>query len=535
MTDETRPESTPPAPEPDGEASGPEAKDDSLDSWFRPTEKGERPETAASPSPSADAAPTEVRKVDDGDQSGAADEGERAESAAAADRGDSPDGDDGKVEPKAPTSPANDRTQVIPAAPAARASERTQVIPAGPAKPASESPKPVDSEAEKEIWSPAPGPQPQYQAAAPKAAPAVQAAQQSSWQAPPTPKREQAQPVQREQTRPYQPYQQPVQAQAGMRQRETPGSHASILPPRGHDDYDDFDSYSFADGAAAGRPRGRARRALLATGGVVVLAIVVLAALAFTGKVKVFGIGAKPVPTVGFSPTASDAGSAATQTGTAFLTDWENGNLKAAANITDDPTTALAQLTAYKTDLKVSGLTLMPGTASAQGWMTFNVTAQVGAPASAWSYSSGMATYSKNVDSYTRWFVKWQPNLLFTALQNGQKLALTAIPPTADKVVDASGTEITSANAPSLNGIVKALKTAAPPTSGTPGQEVDVVKADGTVVSKVAKISDPVSTGAVKTTIDLAMMQLDLDQPSGEELPRGNGAESRIRTGYAQA
>jgi cell division protein FtsI/penicillin-binding protein 2 len=114
-----------------------------------------------------------------------------------------------------------------------------------------------------------------------------------------------------------------------------------------------------------------------------------------------------------------------------------------------------------------------------------------------------MATYSKDIDGYTRWFVKWQPNLLFTALKNGQKLALTAIPPTADKVVDASGTEITSANAPSLNGIVKALKAAAPPASGTPGQEVDVVKTDGTVVSKVAKISDPVSTGAVKTTIDL--------------------------------
>jgi len=81
--------------------------------------------------------------------------------------------------------------------------------------------------------------------------------------------------------------------------------------------------------------------------------------------------------------------------------------------------------------------------------MTFNVTAQVGSPASAWTYSSGLAAYSSVVGGYTRWFVKWQPSLLFTSLKTGEKLGLGSIPATANKVVDRNGTEITSANAPS--------------------------------------------------------------------------------------
>lgn len=359
---------------------------------------------------------------------------------------------------------------------------------------------------EGESWSPAPGPQPQYRE--------PQSQQRHEpWQP------QQYQSMEHEPSEPeaaqhqQAPYQR-RQGQAGLRQRpyqeqtqpyEAPGGVASILPPRGHADYDDdFDNYSFADGAEGRQPpRGRRRRALLASGGVFLLIVAVAAALLFSGKVHAFGIGAKPVPTVGFSPSGSDAGSDATQTGTAFLTAWENGSLKAAANITDNQSAALAALTAYKTDLKVSGLTLMPGTASAQGWMTFNVTAQVGTPSSAWSYSSGLATYSTTINGYTRWFVKWQPNLMFTSLKSGQKLALGAIPPVADKVVDKNGTLITSANAPSLSGIVNALKKNAPPAAGTPGQQVQIVNADGSFVSKVVKLTDPVSTGSVKTTIDL--------------------------------
>lgn len=316
--------------------------------------------------------------------------------------------------------------------------------------------------------------------------PAQSSYQQSSYQ--------QAQPFQ--QTSQYEP-------PPYMKQRPTgrPTGRSSTLPVgSSYDGYDDFDNYDAPPGE---RPPSRARRALLATAGVLVLVVAVAAALAFSGKIHVLGIGAKPVPTVGFSPSGTDAGSDATQTGTAFLTDWQNGSLQTAANITDNPSAALAQLTAYKKDLKVSGLTLEPGSASAQGWMTFSVTAQVGAPSSAWSYSSGLAAYSANVDGYTRWFVKWQPSVLFTSLKTGQKLALGLIPPTADKVTDSNGTEITSANAPSLTGIVSALKKAAPDVAGTPGQQIQIQNADGSVASTVDKVSAPVATSALKTTIDL--------------------------------
>lgn len=284
----------------------------------------------------------------------------------------------------------------------------------------------------------------------------------------------------------------------------TPPGQAPILPVRGRPGYDDeFDEYDYDDtpgGARTGRRRGR--RGLLVGSGVAVV-VAVIAALVLTGNITVPGLSAKPVPTVGFSPSGSDAGSDTTQTGTAFLTDWQNGNLKAAANITDDPAAALSALTAYKNDLKISSLSLMPGTSSAKGWMTFSVTAQVGTPASPWSYNSGLATYSKDIDGYTRWFVQWQPSVLFTSLKAGQKLGIGQIPATAGKVVDSHGTEITGANAPSLNGIVGALKKAAPTADGTPGQKVQIENADGSVASSVAKVSDPVNTSVVKTTLDL--------------------------------
>ncbi|HEU5331654.1 MAG TPA: penicillin-binding transpeptidase domain-containing protein [Actinocrinis sp.] len=265
-------------------------------------------------------------------------------------------------------------------------------------------------------------------------------------------------------------------------------------PPGSH--YDEFDEYDYDD-----RPRGSRKRGALITAAVGVVVVAIAAALVLTKTVSIPGLSAKAVPTVGFSPSGSDAGSDATQTGSAFLTAWQNSSLQAAANITDNPSAALTALTAYKTNLKVSGLTLLPGSASSAGWMTFNVTAQVGAPASAWTYSSGLAAYQGSVDGVTRWFVKWQPAILFTSLASGQKLGLGLVPATANSVTDRNGTQLTSANAPSLGNIITALEKNAP-AAGTPGQKVQIEKADGTVVSTIAKVSDPVSTSSVKTTLD---------------------------------
>ena len=528
MTDETRP---------DRAERGPQEQDDALDSWFRPQSEQERHEAArgehdrdsgpAADSSSADDADLAETAAPSGGESGPpAGQAKRATEGAGPDEAltqalrTTPDHDATQLAMPRVTernAAAGDKTERLPnppstagsaadastsdaeAEPAAAkrgvdgprtpipgADDRTQVIPA-----AASPPRPYSAAAPTQAI---PRTNPPLAAQPPQSDMAVRggSARSSqtygaggSW----TPQGQQAQ------QQPRQPHSYP-----------TPPGQAPILPVRGHDDYDDdFDDYDYnraPDGRGSGRRPGRRRRGLLVGSGVAVV-IVVVAALIMTGSISVPGLSAKPVPTVGFSPSGSDAGTDATQTGTAFLTAWQNGNLKSAANITDDPANALAQLTAYKNDLKVTSLSLMPGTASAAGWMTFTVAAQVGNPAGAWSYSSGMATYSKNVDGYTRWFVKWQPAVLFTSLKAGQKLGLGQIPPTANKVVDSHGNEITSANAPSLNGIVSALEKAAPATDGTPGQKVQIENADGSVASTVAKISDPVNTSAVKTTIDL--------------------------------
>ncbi|HEU5356127.1 MAG TPA: penicillin-binding transpeptidase domain-containing protein [Actinocrinis sp.] len=545
MTDETRP---------DGAANGPQEQDDALDSWFRPRDEqepqqrapegsGERARSAADSnsddgaagqdealtqalriSPDNDATQLVMPKATDksapdkgtpdksatakaapgenGADGDSADRNSGDRNSAAGDKTEKisrPTGDDAKTTP-IPTGPSGAKTTPIPTGPdGARSSipganDRTQVIPAAvsPPRPYAAS---APTQAIPRTDVPPRPPQTSQPPLPPKSDMAVRGGADRSaqgyggggmaW----TPQAQQA-PQQ-----PRQPHNYP-----------TPPGEAPILPVRAYDDHDDFDDYDYDDvppagGGRSGKPRKR-RRGLL-VGSAVGLVIAVVAALILTGNITVPGISAKPVPTVGFSPSGSDAGTDATQTGTAFLTAWQNGNLKAAANIADDPTSALAQLTAYKNDLKVSSLSVMPGTASTGGWMTFNVSAQVGNPASPWTYSSGMATYSKSIDGYTRWFVKWQPTVLFTSLKAGQKLGLGQIPPTANKVVDSHGTEITSANAPSLNGIVSALEKSAPPTDGTPGQKVQIENADGSVVSTVAKVSDPVNTSAVKTTLDL--------------------------------
>jgi hypothetical protein len=490
VTDEIRPgRSTP----------GPDEQEDALASWFRP-----QPE------------PTENEPSSAGEEEAEAPEGAEPES-------------DQALTQALPSPPDKDRTQVIPEAPAksaggpskadppeagpskaGSANDQTQLIPPAPAKAASsESPTGSANDQTQLMPKSPPAPTPPASASpAPSAAAPTQAIPRTDAPLPPAAGPSMA--VRGSTTPIPQSYGAGLNwgPEAQRQQQQRPQYNAAgpgqppIIPLRGysHDD-DDFDNYDYAD--PDGRQPGRRRRALLVTAGLGVLVAAVAAALIFTGTISVPGIAAKPVPTVGFSPSGSDAGSDTTQTGTAFMTAWQNGNLQAAANITDNPTAALAQLTAYKTDLKVSGLTLSPGTATAAGWMTFNVTAQVGSPASAWSYSSGLAAYSGTVNGYTRWFVKWQPSVLFTSLKSGQKLGLGAIPATANKVVDRNGTEITSANAPSLSGIVKALEQTAPTSDGTPGQEVQIENAEGTLVSKVAKVSDPVNTSAVKTTLDL--------------------------------
>jgi Penicillin binding protein transpeptidase domain len=251
-----------------------------------------------------------------------------------------------------------------------------------------------------------------------------------------------------------------------------------------------------------GEPEGSkklGRRALLAGGGVAVAAA---AGLGLAGVIKLPGTTQK-IPTVGFAPATNSGASAATQTGTAFLTAWQNGELETAANLTDSPSEALAALTWYKKNLGVVGLVLNPNAANSVGWMTFAITTQAGSPMGQWQYQSGFAAYSKQVDGYTRWFVQWSPQILYTSLKSGYQLKIHKTPASVKGVVDRNGTLIDTTKHPSLASLVNVLVSKATVTGATDGQQIIMVDAKGNQVATVATLTNPINNGTVESTLDM--------------------------------
>jgi hypothetical protein len=273
-------------------------------------------------------------------------------------------------------------------------------------------------------------------------------------------------------------------------------SSRSQLPPPQNFRLDRRELDAAAD-AEGGRRFGR--RAALIGGAVVVLGA---GGLAASGLIKLPGTTPK-IPTVGFSPAADSGASNATQTGTAFLTAWQSGNLQAAANITDNPTEALAALQWYKENLGVVGLVVNADAANGVGWMPFSVTTQAGTPVGQWAYQSGFAAYSKQINGYTRWFVQWTPAILYTSLKAGYKLKITKTAPSITGVVDRNGTVINTTQHPALADIVTTLTKSAKVTGGTPGQVIIMVDENDKQLATVATLTNPINSGTVKTTLDM--------------------------------
>ena len=255
--------------------------------------------------------------------------------------------------------------------------------------------------------------------------------------------------------------------------------------------------------AAADEEGGRkfGRRALLIGAAAAVAAA---AGLTVSGLIKLPGT-TPSVPTVGFSPAADSGASSATQTGTAFLTAWQNGEFETAANITDNPTEALAAFKWYKKNLGVVGMVLNPNAANSVGWMTYSVTTQAGSPMGQWEYQSGFAAYSKQIDGYTRWFVQWNPQILYTSLKTGYQLKITRTPASIQGVGDKNGTVIDTTAHPSLAGLVAGLTKSAKVSGGTEGQQIIMVDAKGSQLSTVATLTQPINSGIVKTTLDMSV------------------------------
>lgn len=271
----------------------------------------------------------------------------------------------------------------------------------------------------------------------------------------------------------------------------------SELPPPQNFRLDRRELDAEADRDAGGRKLGR--RALLAGGGIAVAAA---AGLTAAGVIKLPGTTAH-VPTVGFSPAANSGASSATQTGTAFLTAWQTGDLETAANITDSPNEALAALKWYKKNLGVLGMVLNPNAANKYGWMTFSITTQAGSPMGEWQYQSGLATYAKQVEGYTRWFVKWTPSILYTSLKSGYQLKIQKTPASVKGLVDRNNQPVDATAHPSLAGLVSVLISKAKVTGATDGQKIIMVDAKGGQLATVATLTDPINNGTVATTLDM--------------------------------
>ena len=274
-------------------------------------------------------------------------------------------------------------------------------------------------------------------------------------------------------------------------------SNRSELPPPQNFRLDRRELDAAAD-AEGGRKFGR--RAALIGGGAVVVAA---AGLTLSGVVKLPGTNAPKVPTVGYSPAAESGASDATQTGTAFLQAWQSGDLETAANITDNPAEALAAFKWYKENLGVVGLTINPNAANGVGWMTFSISTQAGSPMGQWEYQSGFAAYSKQIGSYTRWFVQWSPQILYTSLKTGYQLKIVKTPASVKGLIDRNGAAIEASAHPSLAGTINLLISKAKVTGATDGQQIVMVNEKGGQLATVTTLTNPIDNGTVQTTLDM--------------------------------
>ena len=259
------------------------------------------------------------------------------------------------------------------------------------------------------------------------------------------------------------------------------------------------------------------RRAVLFGG---LAAVAAVGGLAATGKLKLPGTTPVAPPTVGFAPATASGASAATQTGTAFLTAWQNNQLSVAANLTDNPAEALAALETYRKNLGVIGMVMNPNAANGVGWMTFGITTQGGSPMGQWQYEGSFGTYSKQVDGFVRWFVQWNPSILYASLKPGYELKIQKTPAGVKGLSDRNGVFIDPTKYPELAGVITDLTKNAVATGATDGQNVIMVDGKGNQLATVTTLTPPIDSGMVKTTLDLKVQDA-VQSAVGSYLPSG--------------
>jgi hypothetical protein len=267
-------------------------------------------------------------------------------------------------------------------------------------------------------------------------------------------------------------------------------------------------------GGGGARPHQvkRRTRVVMITAGA--LAVLVVALVLVVVVVKP---GSSSAPTYGLIPTAGSASQDGQQVATAFLTAWQEGDLKKAANYTDQPAAAESALASYAKDLNLGKLAATPGAvASVAGStaalpresVTFAVSASVAtasaktAPRATWKYHSSLVAYQQAKSSV--WFVSWQPDVMAPNLTAATHLATIAVPPTVSMVTDASGQNLKRYDDPGLNTIAGLLTADAPTNEGAnSGLDVQIeTKSGSAVANSQAPLIAPGNYPTLSTTID---------------------------------
>ncbi|WP_434590727.1 penicillin-binding transpeptidase domain-containing protein [Streptomyces sp. A5-4] len=187
----------------------------------------------------------------------------------------------------------------------------------------------------------------------------------------------------------------------------------------------------------------------------------------------------------------------------AFLTAWSKGDVRAAADLTNNAAAARPALDAYRTVAHVSAVTLTPG-APVGAKVPFTVKATVTYPeakSKPWSYASeltvvrGLTTGAPLVD--------WAPAVVHPRLKADDRLTAgeAAAPPI--KAVDRDGAELTKEKYPSLGPVLDTLREKyGKRAGGKPGVELAIEGADGEAPVRSLLTLTKGRPGKLTTTLD---------------------------------
>ncbi|MEU4210240.1 penicillin-binding transpeptidase domain-containing protein [Streptomyces sp. NPDC026206] len=154
--------------------------------------------------------------------------------------------------------------------------------------------------------------------------------------------------------------------------------------------------------------------------------------------------------------TGPPSGSETEKTARDFLAAWAAGDMRKAAELTDNAEAATAALTGYRENAHVEKVEFKQGAATGAK-VPFSVTAEVvlGKQRSTWTYDSSLAVARGRTSG--RPLVDWQPTVVHPELTAGRTLRTDSAPAQVT-AVDRDGTELNVTDHPSLASVLPELR-----------------------------------------------------------------------------